>query len=242
MKFRYFFSLALSTLLFLNCKNSTNTKQTTTTAESEWKELVVPNSFEGWHIYQDDGSKSGWTVSGTELTFSSEHAKGTGDKSLISDETFTNFEIQFEWKVSEGANSGFLWGVNEDSQFAYPFETGPEIQIIDPQVFSGDEKNQVHTAGALYDMMAPSSLETLPAGTWNTYHITINHKLNEGVVIHNGVEVTYFPLHGPAWDAMVANSKFANWKGFGKFPTGSICLQDHPGEISFRNIKIKRID
>lgn len=241
MKFTSLLFLAFVTLSFLNCKNSVETKPIQKTSETEWKNLVVANSFDGWHIFQDDGTKGGWTVSGTVLTFNSELAKGEGDKSLVTDEAYTNFEIQFEWKVSEGANSGFIWGVNEDTQFAHPYDTGPEIQILDPQVYLGDEKNQVHTAGALYDMIAPSSLETLPFGKWNSYHITINHKVNEGVVIHNGVEINRFPLRGPAWDAMVADSKFADWKGFGKFPKGSICLQDHPGEISFRNIKIKQL-
>jgi len=239
MKQSVYFILPVLALMIISCKNGVAPNSPQKKQESEWKNLIVENSFEGWHIFQNDGTKSGWTVSGTILTFNSDQAKGKGDKSLVSDTAYTNFEIQLEWKVSEGANSGFIWGVNEDSQFKHPYETGPEIQILDPQVYLGDEKNQVHTAGALYDMRAPSSLETLPFGKWNNFHITINHKINEGVVVHNGVEINRFPLHGPAWDAMVADSKFADWKGFGKFSKGSICLQDHPGIISFRNIKIR---
>lgn len=240
MKVFSFYSLILA-VLFFSCQNNPKPNKSQETADSEWKDMVVSNSFEGWHLYQDDGSKGGWTVADNILTFNSEEAEGKGDKSLISDDTYTNFEIKFDWKVSEGANSGFIWGVNEDQQFKHPYETGPEIQILDPQVYLGDEKNQVHTAGALYDMIAPSSFETRPAGEWNNFHITINHSLNEGVVVLNGVEVNRFPLHGPEWDSMVASSKFADWQGFGKFPTGSICLQDHPGIIAFKNIKIKRL-
>ena len=224
-----------------NCKNQTPQKKESKKAMPEWQNLVTPNTFEGWHIYQDDGTKAGWTVENEVFTFNSDLAKGEGDKSLITDETFTNFEIKFEWMVSDQSNSGFMWGVNEEKNYEFPYETGPEIQIIDPEVYLGDEKNQIHTAGALYDMIAPSSLVTLPAGQWNRYHITINHKVNEGIVVHNGVEINRFPLHGPKWDAMVADSKFAKWEGFGKFPTGSICLQDHPGVIAFRNIKIMRL-
>ena len=165
MKFSPLFPFAFLAFLLFNCKNNVATKPSQESPESDWKDLVIANSFEGWHIYQDNGTKGGWTVSETVLTFNSEQAKGEGDKSLITDEAYTNFEIQFEWKVSEGANSGFIWGVNEDIQFAHPYDTGPEIQILDPQVYLGDDKNQVHTAGALYDMIAPSSLETFPLAT-----------------------------------------------------------------------------
>ena len=44
---------------------------------------------------------------------------GKGDASLLSDKTYYNFEIKFDWKVIEGANSGFMWGVNEDKKYRY---------------------------------------------------------------------------------------------------------------------------
>jgi len=50
-----------------------------------------------------------------------------------------------------------------------------------------------------------------------------------------------FPLHGVEWEKMVANSKFKDWEGFGKYSTGHIGLQDHSDQVSFRNIKIKKI-
>ena len=126
------------------------------------------------------------------------------------------------------------------------------LKNIDPKIKTGqkenfDEEAQKNTAGALYDMLPPITLVTKPAGEWNSYHITINHNKNEGIVIHNGVEINRFPLHGPKWDEMVSKSKFAvrggenYWDEFGKHKTGHICLQDHPGVISYRNIKIKEL-
>ena len=53
------------------------------------------------------------------------------------------------------------------------------------------------------------------------------------------MEINRFPLHGDKWDEMVANSKFKEWPGFGKFQEGHLCLQDHPGVISFKNIKVR---
>ena len=140
-----------------------------------------------------------------------------------------------------------MWGVSEEPRFQFPYETGPEIQVLDPEVYKGNEEAQKNTAGALYDMLPPTTLVTKPAGEWNSYHITINHNKNEGIVIHNGVEINRFPLHGPQWDEMVSKSKFAvrggknYWDEFGKHKTGHICLQDHPGVISYKNIRIKEL-
>ena len=68
---------------------------------------------------------------------------------------------------------------------------------------------------------------------------------NKGLVVHNGTKIVEFPLSGEEWDAMVAPTKFNNcdqkpWHNcdFGKFKTGKISIQDHPGIISFRTIKI----
>ena len=39
-------------ILFFNCKSP----------KQEWDSLIKNNSLEGWHIFQDDGEKSGWEV------------------------------------------------------------------------------------------------------------------------------------------------------------------------------------
>ena len=249
MKNQIFISL-LFFILFTSCKNNSESteKKSQTNINREWQDLIIPDSFEGWHIYQNYGNKKGWTVKGGVLTFTTDETlKVEGDKSLLSDKKYTNFEIKFDWKVSKGGNSGFMWGVSEEPRFQFPYETGPEIQVLDPEVYKGNEEAQKNTAGALYDMLPPTTLVTKPAGEWNSYHITINHNNNQGLVIHNGVEINRFPLHGPKWDEMVSKSKFAvrggenYWDEFGKHKTGHICLQDHPGVISYKNIRIKEL-
>ena len=36
---------------------------------NEWKNLIINNSLEGWHIFQDDGTKDGWYVENQILIF-----------------------------------------------------------------------------------------------------------------------------------------------------------------------------
>ena len=242
--------IQIFTLVFMFCLacESINNKKATNKIENQdsedngnWVSLIQKNSLDGWHYYQDDGNKSGWDIKDGVLTFTSENAKGEGDKSLVSDKEYTNFKIHLEWKVSPGSNSGFFWGVKEDLKYEFPYVTGPEIQILDPEIPDGP----LIQAGALYGMIAPSKFVTKPAGQWNSYDITIDHKSNKGEVVHNGHKIVEFPLSGDKWDQMVAPTKFNNcdeepWQNcdFGKFKTGKISIQDHPGVISFKNIKI----
>ena len=245
-----------------------------------WKICIFRNighfnievEIKGWHIFQDDGAKKGWVVENNVLTFNgvSDMESGTGDASLLSDKVYENFEIQFDWKIEPGGNSGFMWGVREDEKYNYPYQTGQEIQILDHAIYDDPEsvlggeielnnvledlEERKHFVGALYDLSAPAVLDAaMPAGTWNSYHIKINYNANLGEVSLNGVLINTFPLKGPDWEAMVAASKFsrsddypylgdARWYDFGKFSKGYICFQDHPGEASFRNIKIRILE
>ena len=42
--------------------NTVDTKSSVKTYSTNWKPLFKKNSLEGWHYFQDDGNKSGWTV------------------------------------------------------------------------------------------------------------------------------------------------------------------------------------
>lgn len=239
---------------------------------SEWHDLIEHNSLEGWHTFKSDGPVKGWIVEDGVLIFNgiSDMESGEGDASLLSDKIYENFEIQFDWKIIKGGNSGFMWGVQEDEKYNYPYQTGQEIQILDHAIYEDttivlggdievqnvldDLKERKHFVGALYDLSAPTVLDVAkPAGQWNSYHIKVDYNANKGEVILNDVSINSFPLHGPEWEAMVQNSKFsrsedspylgdARWYDFGKFSKGRICFQDHPGKVSFRNIRIKELD
>ena len=236
--------IILLSIAFVSCKQipKRSNKETSKKLESSWLLLSQEDSFRGWHIYQnEDGEKSGWTVEEGVFTFNATDATGEGNKSLLTDEVFESFEIEFEWMVSPGSNSGFMWGVSEEKIYEHPYVTGPEIQVIDADIYGDDPDHQKHTVGALYDMIPPSTKPSKKAGEWNKYHITVDYNKNKGTVFLNGIIVNSFPLAGPEWDSMVENSKFRDMSGFGKYKKGHITLQDHPGIISYKNIKIKRL-
>ncbi len=245
-----------ATVVISSCKGKEEKSTSETTTEmsakeegqqmeqDEWTVLFDGTSFDGWHVYPGKEVPAAWQLEDGAMILRPDDVRTDGNRfNMVTDKEYTDFVLSIEWMVTEGANSGIMWGVVEDPKYIEPYYTGPEIQVLD-NINHPDAKNgTTHQAGALYDMIAPSEDVVKPIGEWNTYEITINHKTNEGIVVLNGIKVVEFPVVGEGWATMVANSKFADWEDFGKHKTGKIALQDHGEKISigYRNIKIKEL-
>lgn len=237
-------------LVFMACKEKTTATATAVQEEKEvaqapqdnWEVLFDGTSFKGWHFYNGGAIQEPWKIEAGTMVFypPKEYPKGVS-YNIVTDKTYTNFELSLEWKISEGGNSGIFWGVFEDEKYRQPYLTGPEIQVLDDEKHPDAKNGTTHQAGALYDMIAPAQKAVKPAGQWNQVNITINHTTNKGWALLNGVKVVEFPVHGATWEAMVAKSKFAGWEGFGTYQTGKIGLQDHGDIVAYRNIKIREL-
>lgn len=238
------FYLLFAISLLISCKQEK--KDTTiknedvkTVVKEEWITLFDGTSLNNWRGYLSDSIYSEWSIEDGTMVFT---PGKEGDKNIISKEKFTNFILSLEWKISEGGNSGIFWSIYEDEKYPKPYETGLEIQVLDNQRHPDAKANpKYHQAGALYDLVQPKVDVCKPAGEWNLCVIKIDHNSNQGSASLNGQVVVEFPLHGEDWDKLVANSKFKNWEGFGKYKTGHIGLQDHGDKVWYRNIKIKKL-
>ena len=222
-----------------NTSSKENTIETVNEKSEEWIVLFDGSSFENWRGYLSNSMYSEWSIEDGAMVLSPGEI---GSKNLVTKEKYTNFILSLDWKISEGGNSGFFWGVNEDDKLPEAYQTGPEIQLIDnerhPDAFVNPK---FHQSGALYDMVEPMHDVCNPAGEWNECVLEIDHNKNYGKVILNGTLVAEFPVHGEEWDKLVSNSKFKDWEHFGKYQTGYIGLQDHGNKVWFRNIKIKKL-
>ena len=209
-------------------------------SEDGWIDLFNGKNLEGWHTYGAGDSYDGWHVENGVLAFDFQLRTDGRSSNLVTDKKYHNFELSLEWNISDQGNSGVFWGVIENEQFKHPYQTGPEIQILDDNWKEYvEERGDINRAGSLYGLMAPSTIVSKPAGIWNHYLIHIDHNENIGYVVFNDEEILRFPVHGPEWEAMIAKSGFANWPDFGIARTGHIGLQEHGGKVEFKNIKIK---
>lgn len=155
---------------------------------------------------------------------------------LITRDEYDDFELELEWKVSFGANSGIMYGVSETG--AETFWSGPEMQINDDP-HHPDGLQPKTSAGGLYDLIAPSRRDLLkPTGEYNHVRI-VSHA---GHIEHwlNGVKVVSYEWGSPEVRALIRDTKFGTAPLFMKSRRGHIALQSEGDEVWFRNIRIRR--
>jgi hypothetical protein len=156
---------------------------------------------------------------------------------LITKEKYGDFDLELEFKTTPAANSGIIYHVSED--FDHSFQSGPEYQILDDEK-AHDGKNPKTSAGSLYALIAPKNKVLKPVGEWNKARLVVK----KGHVEHwlNGKKVVEYQWGSDEIKDLIAKSKFAKWPGFMMEDTGYIALQHHGGDVSFRNITIKKLD
>ena len=242
-------SVAFAMALFTSCKEKAEeanteevavaTTEATQPEDSEWEVLFDGTNIDKWHAY-NGGDPTQWEIVDDVLVFTPAENRN-GSENLVTNEAYTSFVLKMDWMISEGGNSGIMWAVEEDPKYHEPYATGPEIQILDDERHPDTNAGPSHRSGALYDMIGAPEGVVNPAGEWNSYEITIDYNTNQGIIVLNGEEVVTFAVKGEAWEDLVSNSKFASWEAFAKADTGLIALQDHGHQVSFKNIKIKKL-
>jgi hypothetical protein len=163
-----------------------------------------------------------WTIEDGCLK-ANPHPRITED--LFSKDDYTDFELEFDWKISPAGNSGLKYRI-QDHRFIPPEEPGTgrerfeqsverafihpvtqrpsrgqdyvigfEYQIIDDKRNEDAHAGPKHAAGALYDMVAPSRSATKPVGEFNHSRLVVRGNHIEHWM--NGVKVVDSSLDSP---------------------------------------------
>ena len=214
-----------------------------------WQLLFDGTSTDGWRGAKlDEFPDSGWEVADGELrVLPGNGGESTNGGDIVTEDNYSNFELIFEFKPSEGANSGVKYFVDPDLNKGEGSAIGLEYQILDderhPDASMGVMGNR--TMASLYDLI-PASVIDVPGrgkeykiGQWNRGRIVSK----DGHVEHwlNGYKVVEYDRHSPMFQALVNYSKYRDWDNFGRFPQGPILLQDHGDAVAFRTIKIREL-
>jgi hypothetical protein len=197
-----------------------------------WQLLFDGQSLDQWRTYGQQAAGSEWQVQKGQIVLTQ---RGGGD--LISRKSFKNFELQLQWKIAEGGNSGIFFHADESELPIYVHAA--EIQILD-DARHPDNKKANRRSGSLYDLIAAPPTSQKPAGAWN--HVFISYHNGHLQTWQNEVQTVDINLHSKAFMQLVADSKFADWPGFAENVEGHIGLQDHGDVVSFKNLKIRVLD
>ena len=169
-----------------------------------------------------------------EILHSSASSK-RAKRSTVIRSTDARFELALEWRISPGGNSGIFYLVPNDTD--PPWEKrGLEMQVLD-DAGHRDGSIDKHRNGDLYDLVESRSRPARPVGEWNQVRIVVDgDRLQHWL---NGEKVVDVVRRGPAWEALVASSKFADRAGYGAAASGHLLLQDHGDPVWFRSIKLR---
>jgi hypothetical protein len=151
-----------------------------------------------------------------------------GGRNLMTEETFANFVLDFEFKLTPGANNGLGIHYPGTGDAAY---TGMELQILDSTDPQYKDLKDYQFHGGLYTM-APAKQGVLkPVGEWNRERVTVmgptlKEELNGEIILRANLDdmSTRFPAHLGV-----------------KRRAGHIGWLGHGNRVSFRNIRIAEL-
>ncbi|HEY3913511.1 MAG TPA: DUF1080 domain-containing protein [Verrucomicrobiae bacterium] len=203
-----------------------------------WQLLFNGTNFDGWHVFKSDGMGQGWAIVNGAMS------KVQGGQDIVTTAKYDWFELELDYMISEGGNSGVMYHVTDAGPTIW--WTGPEFQLEDD--YPPEDAGWI--CGWLYGLYKPAidpatgkPIEaTKPSPQWNHIRLVVAPPPQKCEHYVNGVKYFDYVLHSDDFNSRVAHSKFSKMKGFAESDSGYIGLQgNHPGEVSFKNVKIRPI-
>ena len=201
--------------------------------DSNWIYLFDGKNVKGLRGYKMENFPSDfWLIkNGTLKTIPGMHGVD-----LISEDIFENFELELEWKLQSGGNSGIFYFASEKGD--YIWQSAPEMQVLD-NLGHQDRLRKVTSAGALYDLIAPDKDMVNPIGDFNKVKIVSKNRKIEHWL--NGEKIVEYIAGSDDVQELIEKSKFSTMPLFFKSYSGHIGLQGDHGEVWYRNIRVRKL-
>lgn len=183
----------------------------------------------------DGKSLDGWIgeVDGYEVIDGVLASKPNTSGKIYTKETYGNFVLRFEFRLTAGANNGVALRAPGEGDPAY---VAMECQVLDntAKVYAKLKPYQYH--GSIYGVEAAKRGFLKPVGEWNHEEIRCDgHRIT---VTLNGTVITDFDLT----EAAPAGKTIDGKKHPGLMnPSGHIGLLGHGARVYFRNLEIQRL-
>ncbi|MCC5936248.1 MAG: DUF1080 domain-containing protein [Lunatimonas sp.] len=207
-------------------------------AQEAWEVLFDGTNMDKWRGKTDPAFPShAWKFKDDIL-----YLEGKGGD-IITKDTYGDFELVFEFNLTEKANSGIKYFVGTilNEETGATMINGPEYQIIDdfnhPEIKK--DPNGLSSTASGYLLYKPKNKTLYPHGQWNSGKIVAKGKKVEHWL--NGVKVVSYKRGSKDFLKRKAETKFKHDLNYGELESGHILLTDHGDQVYFRNIKIRRL-
>ena len=149
-------------------------------------------------------------------------------RNLITEETFANFVLDFEFQLAPGANNGLGIHYPGTGDSAY---TGMELQILDSTAPQYKDLKDYQFHGGLYTLAPAKQGFLKPVGEWNHERVTVmgpalKEELNDEIILRANLDDL--------------GSRFPDHQGV-KRRAGHIGWLGHGDRVAFRNIRIAEL-
>jgi hypothetical protein len=200
-------------------------------------------STNGWRgAHKEKFPEKGWKIEeGILSVVKSSGGESANGGDIVTEEEFGAFDLQFEFKLTEGANSGVKYFVTEKEK-SPGSAIGLEYQVLDDAVHPDAKQGVVgnRTLASLYDLIPSVKVQRglRKIGEWNWGRVVVypDNRIEHWL---NGYKVVEYQRGTPIYQALVARSKYQPFENFGMAEKGHILLQDHGDAVSFRSIRIR---
>lgn len=225
--------LAAVTCVFLSVASADDHPAATghnRTATHSWHSLLQGDAAATWRGWTSGGFPDGWQIKDGILS------KDGKVEDLITQQSFGNFELELEWKIGKGGNSGIFYrGVQ---QYDHIYWTAPEYQLLD-DANAPDGQDRLTAAGSVYGIYPAPAGVVKPFDEWNSTRIVVKGTHIEHWL--NGRKIVEYEIQGADWKAKVAGSKFSAYR-YGMADKGVIGIQgDHAGTLALRRMRIREL-
>ncbi len=149
-------------------------------------------------------------------------------RNLMTEETFSNYILEFDFLLDPGANNGLGIHYPGTGDGAY---TGMEIQVLDHTAEKYKDLKDYQFHGSIYTLAAAKKSGLKPVGEWNHQQVTVNG--SQVKVVLNGETIL---------EANLEQLSEKNPKHEGvKRRAGHIAWLGHGDKVSYKNIQIAEI-
>lgn len=232
------FSCISMSVMLISCNQKTAEPNTLSDKEQAegWVLLFDGKSLDRWHVYNQTENNPAWMIKDGAIYCDPNNQSNKGD--LVSNESYQNYEFQFDWKLEKEGNSGIFINVQEKPGIDATWQSGPEYQLLEDS--HADFAIPQKKAGCLYTFLPQQNfVNTKSKGEWNRSKII--QKDGKVTFMLNDKITAEMDFNSEKWKNMVQQSHFKDFPEFGKNTSGKIALQDWSRGVSFRNLKIKTL-